>query len=161
MDLTFLTAEGILNIRASAVFYRDGRLLAKRKVLPGGSKPVQYSLPGGRVRLHETAEQAIVRETQEELGIAARILRPLWVCQNFYTESVHHTRCHELCFYFWMDASGLPQNRPTFTVQEGTQTHLFEWLHVEDLQDIRLVPEFIKQKVLNLSEEFALVTDGR
>ncbi|MGN0707389.1 MAG: NUDIX hydrolase [Faecalibacterium sp.] len=159
MDLTFLMAEGTFNIRTSAVFYRDGKLLAKRKALSGGPGRVQYSLPGGRVQLHETVEQAVVREIQEELGIAAKILRPLWVCQNFYTEAVSHTRCHELCFYFWMDASGLPHKQPIFLTQEGTRTHLFEWLHVEALKDVQLVPEFLKQKDFDLSEEFALITD--
>ena len=53
----------------------------------------------------ETAEQAVIREVREELGVAPKIVRPVWLNQGFFTEEVDNLRYHELCIYFLMDAS--------------------------------------------------------
>ena len=62
-----------------------------------------YSLPGGRVMMGETAEQAVIREVQEELGISLKISRPLWLDQAFFMKNVDGLKYHELCIYFLMD----------------------------------------------------------
>ena len=77
MDLTFKTEEGIFNCRVCAVFLHDRKLL-----VIGGQHPPYYYLPGGRVQLHETMETAVLREVREELGIEAKLLRPL-LCRLF------------------------------------------------------------------------------
>lgn len=53
----------------------------------------------------ETAEQAVIREVQEELGVTPKISRALWLNQAFFTEDVDNLRYHELCIYFLMDCS--------------------------------------------------------
>ena len=64
-------------------------------------KPSEYySLPGGRVMMGETAEQAMVREIQEELGVSLKISRPLWLIQSFFTKDTDGLRYHEICIYF-------------------------------------------------------------
>ena len=100
MDLTFKTEAGIFNCRVCGVFLHDGKLLAI-----GGQQPPYFYLPGGRVQLHESMENAVLREIREELGIEAKIIRPLWLNQGFFVEDVTGERFHELCMYFLMDAS--------------------------------------------------------
>ena len=43
-----------------------------------------YYLPGGRVQINETAEDAMIREIREELEIDINIIRPLWFNQGFF-----------------------------------------------------------------------------
>ena len=83
MDITFDTECGRFNYRVCAVIINDNKLLA----MHDENSPYYY-LPGGRVSLHETAENAVLREIKEELEIDAKIIRPLWVNQSFFNEDV-------------------------------------------------------------------------
>ena len=153
MDITFRTEEGNFNYRVCAVILQDGKLLAMRDE----RSPYSY-LPGGRVRLHETMEDAVVREVREELGIDASILRPLWLNQGFFVEDVSGEKYHELCLYFLMDisATDLCARGETFTQQEGNRVHVFRWLPIESLKDEYLYPLFIKKKIFDLPEHLTL-----
>ena len=110
----------------------EGKLLAMRD-----ERSPYYYLPGGRVKLGETAEDAVLRELREELGIAAAIRRPLWLNQGFFTEDVDQLRYHELCLYFLMDFTGtdLLARGQSFRRDEGVHSHQFTWLPFESLSD--------------------------
>lgn len=56
----------------------NGRILAMHN-----ERSPYYSLHGGRVKMGETAEHAVIREVQEELNITSEIIRPLWLNQAF------------------------------------------------------------------------------
>ena len=72
MDISFAAGEKKFNYRVAAVILNGGKLLAMRD-----EYSPYYYLPGGRVKLGETAEQAVIREIQEELHVTAEIVRPL------------------------------------------------------------------------------------
>ena len=109
----------------------------------------------------ETAEQAVVREVQEELGVTAEISRPLWLNQAFFTEDVDHLRYHELCIYFLMDISDtdLLERGNVFTRMEGKHTHIFEWLAFERLKEEYFYPIFLKKEIYNLPSELTIRTE--
>ena len=120
-----------------------------------------FYLPGGRVSMGETAEQAVIREMQEELGITPTIIRPVWLNQAFFTEDVDNLRYHELCIYFLIDISktDLLENGETFTKTEGKHTHVFEWLAFSRLKDEYFYPRFLKKEIFNLPSEFTIRTE--
>ena len=55
---------------AAAVVWRDGRVLLTRRS-PGGPFGLKWEFPGGKLEPGETAEQALVRELREELGVGS------------------------------------------------------------------------------------------
>ena len=83
MDITYITGSEKFNYRVCAVITDFGRILAMRD-----ERSPYYYLPGGRVRLGERAEDAVIREAEEELLVTPRIVRPLWLAQSFFTASV-------------------------------------------------------------------------
>ncbi len=140
MDLTFKTEGGRFNFRVCAVMLRDGHVLAMKD-----DHSPYYYLPGGRVRLHERAEDAVLREIREELGVEGEIIRPLWLNQGFFTEDVTGERFHELCLYFLLDAPALAPGEGSFTRwEEGRKRHEFTWLPVSGLPEEYLYPVFIR-----------------
>ncbi|MDO4572659.1 MAG: NUDIX domain-containing protein [Clostridia bacterium] len=120
-----------------------------------------YYLPGGRVAIGETAENAVIREVQEELGVTPKIVRPLWLNQAFFTEDVDHLHYHELCIYFLMDITdtALLSLGQKFTSNECDRVHTFEWLEFVRLQDEYFYPLFLKTEIFNLPDAFTIRTE--
>ena len=156
MDITFLTESGKFNVRVCAVLLNEGRILAMRD-----ERSPYYYLPGGRVRTGERMEDAVLREVREELGIEARIARPLWLNQAFFTEDVDGQRYHELCLYFLMDFSGtdLLDRGAKFFQMEGRKRHVFEWLDFGRLEKEYFYPIFLKKAIFHLPETLELRTE--
>ena len=156
MDISYVSGSEKFNYRVCAVIISGGRLLAMRD-----DRSPYYYLPGGRVKLGETAEQAVLRELREELGVAAGIARPLWLNQAFFTEDVDHLNYHELCVYFLMDISqtDLTKRGDRLTILEGHRPRTFEWLPFERLADEYFYPIFLKTAVFDLPEQFTIRTE--
>lgn len=155
MDVVLKTENGRFNYRACAIILNDNKILA----MTDENAPYYY-LIGGKVELHETAENAVLREIKEEMNINAKIIRPLWVCQNFFTEQVTKDRYHEICFCFLVDISktDILEKGNKFVLKEGKHTLTFEWLNINELNDKYLVPEFIKKEIVDLPKDFKLIT---
>ena len=137
-------------------------ILSENKILAMHDERSPYFyLPGGRVMMGETAEQAVVREVREELGVTAKISRPLWLNQAFFTEDVDHLYYHELCIYFLMDISDtdLLERGNVFTLMEGKHAHIFEWLAFERLKEEYFYPIFLKKEIYNLPSELTIRTE--
>ena len=153
MDISFKTPEGCFNYRVCGIITLNKRLLA----MQDGVTPYFY-LPGGRVHLHETAENAILREIQEEMNIEARIIRPLWLNQAFFTEAVSGEHFHEVCIYYLLDLPGIPGEN--FSIVEKGRINRFEWIPFDELNERYLYPEFIKNKIYDLPKSFEILTDN-
>ena len=156
MDISVVSGKEKFNYRVCAIFIDGGRILAMQD-----DRSPYYYLPGGRVRLGERAEDAVIREVREELGLDVKIARPLWLNQAYFTEDVDNLKYHELCIYFLMDFSetGLLSRGDIFTWQEGKRTHRFEWLPLERLKNEYFYPKFLKKDIYNLPDVFTIRTE--
>lgn len=155
MDIVIKTENGRFNYRVCAVILNGNKILLERD-----ERVPYYGLTGGKVMLHETAEHAVLRELKEELNIEAEIVRPLWLCQNFFTEDVNGDKYHELGVYFLIDVSKteLPKSG-SFTLREGKQKHMLEWVEISRLKDLYFYPLFLKTEIFNLPKTFTLITE--
>lgn len=155
MDLTFKTERGVFNYRVCAVIKYDNKLLAMKN-----DKSPYYYLPGGRVNLHESADNAIRREMKEELGIDAKIVRPLWFVQSFFIEDESKDKFHELCISYLVDVSDTDLIHRDKIIGLETKHHeVFEWLNIDTLKEQYLYPLFIKEKITDLTKQFEMLTE--
>jgi 8-oxo-dGTP diphosphatase len=96
-------------LAASVAVIRDGRILLASRTKP----PAEglFSLPGGRVELGETLEEAALRELDEEVGVTASI-----VGFNDHVEVIERGRDGAVAHHFviasfvakWMSGGGRP-----------------------------------------------------
>jgi 8-oxo-dGTP diphosphatase len=76
-------------IRVVAAVVWDGPRLLLTQRAPGGALGLQWEFPGGKLEPGETAEEAVVREVREELGVNATPIERLHAVQHDYA---HGTR---------------------------------------------------------------------
>ena len=156
MDISFKINAEKFNYRVCAIMIDNDKILAMHD-----ERSPYYYLPGGRVMIGETAEQAVIREIEEELGITPKISRPLWLNQAFFKEDVDGLNYHELCIYFLMNITDtdLLSKGNKFTLQERDHTHNFEWIEFSQLENEYFYPLFLKKEIYNLPLHFTIRTE--
>ncbi len=106
-----------------------------------------WALPGGRVELGESADGAMVREMQEETGMAVQVERLVWVVENFFT--LGGRRHHEIGFYYLVAlppaAVQLDLSAQFFGEEEGGPRLIFQWFPIDTLSAVRLYPSFLQR----------------
>ena len=155
MDISYIDGNNKFNYRVGAIIIYDNKLL----VMHDERSPYYY-LPGGRVKMNETADQAITREIQEELNIDCKIIRPLWLSQSFFNEDVDKIDYHELYIYYMIELLDKElYKKNIFILNERNHTLKFEWLEFDRLQNEYFYPLFLKKEIYNLPEHFTIRTD--
>lgn len=85
-----------------------------------------WSLPKGHLEAGETAEQAALREVEEETGIIGHTLAPLGVIDFWFM--AENRRIHKTVHHFLMEASGGDLS------DEDPEVEAVEWVDLVDLR---------------------------
>lgn len=156
MDCNFVTEEGRFNFRVGAVIVHNGKLLGMRDY---GDVGHSNYLPGGRVHLNETMEEALRRELWEELGVAARVIRPLWLRESFDGRDKPPYHGLEMYFLTELDWDALPSLSGVFARRDTDgEEHVFRWLEPGGSPDY-IHPEFVQRSFPELPEQLTLICD--
>jgi ADP-ribose pyrophosphatase len=81
-------------VAVGAVVFKDGKVLLTLR----GNPPAQgmWAIPGGRVRLGETLQQAAEREIFEETGILIQAEEPVFIFETIERDDPGRVRFHYL-----------------------------------------------------------------
>lgn len=158
MDISFKTEGARFNLRTAAIILNEDRVLAM-----SDERSPYFYLPGGKIALNETAEEAALRELREELGIEGSVVRPLYIAQSFFTEEGSGENFHEICFYLLVDCSitDLLSRGESFIIKERHHTLEFKWLDVNALEDAYFYPTFLRTRLKKLPEGVGMITERR
>ena len=154
MDITFKTPYGRFNYRVGAIIIHDGKVLLMRN--PEVS--YLYSV-GGRVNYNETAEEAVIRETQEETGVKLDVDRPVFFQEQFFNEEVTGEHFHEVAVYFLMkDSDALGNLRCNSVTERGVAEELI-WIPLDELDQHYVVPVSVARELRNLPKHLTSIVE--
>lgn len=125
--MTSVAGMKIVLVAACALLDSDGRILLAQRP-EGKSLAGMWEFPGGKVEAGETPEETLVRELNEELGIATRIpcLAPLTFASHTY-ETFHLLMPLYVCRRY----EGIPQ---------GKEGQAIKWVRPQALRDYPMPP---------------------
>ena len=140
--------------RVGGIAVSDGRLLVEHDA----GHDLCF-VPGGRVEYGESAAGALAREVREELGEEATIGRLVLVTDHLF--ELDDERFQEVALYFVIDfapGSAVTGREGRFVGAEpGT---LFEWIPLDAVEEARLFPAFLRERVGALPEAPEYVVEG-
>ena len=135
-DIKWSDGQWTYSSRAAGVWLQGSQVLLQR--LRGDTK---WALPGGKVRLGELSQEAVVREFREELELTVTATRPLWVTEMLF--DLRGRRNHQACCYFLVTHPKVVRVRPTDDRLE------FQWFDIGTLSG-RIAPDFLAKGLVSL-----------
>lgn len=156
-DITVRVGNGMVNLRVGAIITKGNRVLMVKN-----SRDDWYYSVGGRIKVGETSEQAIVREVFEELGVSMEIDRLGFIHENYFYGTLGDNigrQIYELCFFYYMK---VPDGFEPFcrSVTGDGYPETIEWVPFDTYKTI--YPTFFKTELTNPSNEIKhIVSDER
>ena len=156
-DLTLPVDGGFLNVRVGAIIQQNGKFL----MVYNPAVNYCYSV-GGRIQFGETAEQAVIREVEEETGVRMSVDRLGFIHEAFFYgdgESNRGQLIYEISFYFYMNVPAQFTPVGGSFSGDGNRESL-AWLTPES--KIKFFPAFFRTELKNSSQHVRhIVTDER
>ncbi|WP_421693369.1 NUDIX hydrolase [Aestuariivirga sp.] len=130
-----------ISVKAIGLLWRAGRLLAAGVRDDAGQLTGVRPL-GGSVAFGETAEEAVVREFREELGLAVTPSGPPMILQNIFAHE--GAPGHEIVFVFSLSyaESDLLSAAGLAFVEDDGPAVVADWYDLEDLDRPGGIPLF-------------------
>ena len=141
-DMTVPCGEGLINLRVGAILLRDGRFL----MASNRRDPYLYTV-GGRIQFGETAEQAVVREVEEETGWKLKVDRLGFGHENYFIMDFGPNAgspVYELSLYFYMKVPEGFEPRVQSRTFDGLMERM-EWVSPDDPRTI--YPDFFRTEL--------------
>ena len=135
-DFRTKVGNTVFGVRATALIVQNCKLLVTKD-------KNQYYTIGGAIQVNERTEEAVVREVREELGIKAQARQLAFVVENRFEED--GVNYHNIEFHYLVD---LLEDAP-LTMQEDEKLQPCEWIDLDKLEGIQLVPAFLKTALPN------------
>ena len=159
MDIDLRYDAGEFKYRVVGILFDEQNRVLIQKV---ADNPF-YCLPGGRVELGESSIEAVKRELEEELGFDVVVEKPLFFLENFFKRTTG-ADIHEIGIFFKVTSTVAPKE--DWEIVENDKGILkklrYKWVTLKGLESEDLRPAFLKEKLLNLNEDFEqiILRDG-
>ncbi|WP_159560144.1 NUDIX hydrolase [Streptococcus halichoeri] len=149
MKQDFRTTQGktTFSLRASALIVRDDKIFLTRDATG------KYYTIGGASLVGEKTRETVLRETLEEINIPVEVGQLVFIVENrFYINDVFW---HNIEFHYFVR----PLEEPKLEMMENTTQQVCEWIPINRLDQIKLVPEFLQTELAKWSGHIVHIED--
>ncbi|QSX24538.1 NUDIX hydrolase [Priestia megaterium] len=146
MDIVFTKENQRFNYRVAAVCIEVEHILLNK-----GKGEDHWFLPGGRVQMMESGEEALKRELKEEIGAEIKIDSLLWIVENFFNYDNHNF--HEIGLYYKGTLEGnsfIEKGTNPFVIKDYDKEFMFQWISLEQIIHMNVQPEFLKNRLVDI-----------
>ena len=144
-DWIFSDEQKICHFRVAGILIRNNKLFVQK------DNDNVFAIPGGHVSFGETSENALIREFKEEIGVDILINRLVWVEENFWEWG--KKKAHNISFYYLVSLKNDKDISDTFSkpIKDNSDI-LLSWLDFNEMKNATVYPEFVKEKIENISD---------
>ncbi|WP_159794955.1 NUDIX hydrolase [Streptococcus halichoeri] len=149
MKQDFRTTQGktTFSLRASALIVRDDKIFLTRDATG------KYYTIGGASLVGEKTRESVLRETLEEINIPVEVGQLAFIVENrFYINDVFW---HNIEFHYFVR----PLEEPKLEMMENATQQVCEWIPINRLDQIELVPEFLQTELAKWSGHIVHIED--
>ena len=143
-NMTVPCDGGIINIRVGAIILKDDKFL-----MAGNERDDYLYSVGGRLQFGETAEEAVVREAEEETGWRLEVDRLGFVHENYFYGDVPGVNdgelVYEVSYYFYMKVPDDFEPQGESRTDDGSVRETMQWVSPDDPRTI--YPEFYRTEL--------------
>lgn len=154
-DIRLMIGDVKFSSRAVAVIEHDNKILFQKR-----KNDDFWALPGGGVGTLERAKNVVKREIFEETGEETiKIVRPLWFVEYFF--SFGGKKQHQYIIGYLVNInndSKLLEKEEFNGIEEGKNI-IYKWFNINEISNAPIKPEYLKDKLLNIKEEFEFIEE--
>ncbi len=138
-DINFTVGDNRFNFRVGAFICNNGRILLQKS-----DSQDFYNLVGGRVKLNESTYDAVIRETEEEIGIRIKDAKLIRVVENFFNWMGKNVQELLFVYYVELDDNYSVTKLDKFNVIDS-EDEVAQWFDVNEIGKLNCKPEVIKE----------------
>lgn len=153
-DLRLMIGDIKFSARAVGVIKQNNKILFQQR-----KGDEFWALPGGAVEVLERAKDVIKRELKEEIGLKnVKIVRPLWFVEYFF--NFNNTDQHQYIIGYLLDTKDKKIiKKEEFDGIEKGKNIVYKWFSINEIKEAKIKPEYLKDKLLNMKDEFEFIEE--
>ena len=144
MDVSVMINNTKFNYRVATLIKSNNKILLLKS-----KEDDFYAIPGGRIMIGETSENALKREFIEEIGAKITIKNYLGTVENFF--EYNEKKYHEVMIVY---ESNFDSDSNFYKIEriiglEGNGKIEFIWKTIDEIKKLDLRPLFLKENIIS------------
>ena len=154
-DIRLMIGDVKFGCRAVGVLVKNDMILFQKR-----KNDEFWALPGGAIGTLEKSRDVVIRELVEETGEEkARIVRPLWCVEYFFT--FDGVKQHQYIIGYLVDIpndSRLLESNEFDGIEKGKNI-IYKWFNMKDIDKQPIKPDYLKKKLCKIKKNFEFVEE--